>query len=409
MVRSFIIVQIFCIFLFSECFASENIRVYDLRCENLRNPLGIDKTIPRFSWKIKSDKNGTAQKTFQLMVSSDVSLLNKNKADLWNSGEIASSNSIMVSYKGKVLNSGDVAYWKVRVWDESGHVSSWSQVSKFSIGLLNKEDWHASYIAFPSETGFSTCPLLKKSFNQADTGKKLFLYVNSLGYHEVYLNGKKVGDGVLCTAVSQFDKRSLVITYDVSSLVKKGRNDLVLWLGSGWYSKGLPGVVNEGPVVKAQLEQLSGAQKKVILKTDSSWEGRKSSYTRMDSWHGGHFGGEELNGTLAKNDLSLENDDNRKWSSATVVSIPDHEVSPQMVEQNLITDTIKPVAVLPLSEKTFLIDIGKDLTGWAEIHFPKLQKSQKILLEYCDHLDENGQFVDQKQIEIGRASCRERV
>lgn len=399
MIRSLIIVQFFCIFLFSECFGIENLKVYDIRCENLKNPIGIDKTIPRLSWKIKSSKNGTEQKSFQLMVASDISFLNENKADLWNSGKIASTNNIMVSYKGKELHSGSVAYWKVRVWDGSGNVSSWSPVSKFSIGLLNKGDWQASYIAFPSENGFSTCPQLKKSFNLEKIGKEMLLYVNSLGYHEVYLNGKKVGDGVLSTAVSQYDKRSLVITYDVSSLVKKGHNDLILWLGSGWYSNGLPGVTNQGPVVRAQLDQLSGVRKQVILKTDLSWVGRKSSYTRIDSWHGGHFGGEELDGTLAKYDLSVENNDIRNWSPVSVVTIPDHEVSPQMAEQNLITETIKPVAVLPLSDKTFMIDMGKDLTGWAEIHFPKLQKSQKILMEYCDHLDDNGQYVDQKQVD----------
>src|ERR1035437_5237564 len=103
MIRLFIIAQIFFAFLFSTCLAQENIVVQNLRCEDLRNPLGIDKTTPRLSWKIRSDKQGTEQKAFQVLVSSDVSLLNKNQADLWNSGKIMSSNKIMVSYKGKVL------------------------------------------------------------------------------------------------------------------------------------------------------------------------------------------------------------------------------------------------------------------------------------------------------------------
>jgi len=61
---------------------------YDLRCENLKNPMGIDKTTPRFSWKITSNKNGTAQKAFQLMVASDPSRLEKNQPDLWNSEKV---------------------------------------------------------------------------------------------------------------------------------------------------------------------------------------------------------------------------------------------------------------------------------------------------------------------------------
>ena len=82
----------------------------------------------------------------------------------------------------------------------------------------------------------------------------MLLHVNSLGYHEVYVNGKHVGDAVLTPAVSQFDKRSLIVTYDISELVRKGSNEIVLWLGKGWYRDGLPGVVEGGPFVRAQLE-----------------------------------------------------------------------------------------------------------------------------------------------------------
>ena len=107
------------------------------------------------------------------------------------------------------------------------------------------------------------------------------LHVN-VGYHEVYLNGQKVGKGVLVPAVSQFDKRSLINTYDITSLIKKGKNDLIIWLGSGWYTTGLPGVVNDGPVVRAQLEKVKNNQREIILTTDSTWLGQKSSYTRQE-------------------------------------------------------------------------------------------------------------------------------
>ncbi len=399
MIRTLLVLQIFLVLSLSECFGNENMVIQDLRCENLRNPLGIDKTTPRFSWKMRSEKQGTEQKAYQLLVASNASLLDKNKSDLWNSGKITSSDNIMVLYKGNALRSGSVAFWKVRVWDESGHVSPWSPVSMFSIGLLTKADWSASYIGFPIESGANGSPQLKKSFNVAETGKRILLYVNSLGYHEVYVNGKKVGTGVLSPAVSQFNKRSQVLTYDVSSFVKKGSNDLVIWLGSGWYSDGLPGVVNKGPLVKAQLEQYTGSRKKIILATDSSWLGRNSGYTRIGDWRANHFGGEEIDGTLAKNGLAIDNFVTRNWSPVSVVSVPDHEVSPQMVEANLIRETLKPFKVTPLSEKTYLVDMGKNLTGWAEIHFPKLQKSQKVVMEYSDHLDTNGQFFDQHQVD----------
>lgn len=395
------------VFLLSGCVGHGTLRVYDPKCENLQNPLGIDKTTPRFSWKVRSQKNGTEQKSFQLLVASNPDLLKKDQADLWDSEGVASSASILVPYSGKPLISGIACYWKVRVWDEAGNISPWSEIAGFSIGLLNKEDWQASYIDFPTEAGYNECPQLLKSFNLDETGSRMLLHVNSLGYHEVYLNGQKVGDGVLAPAVSQFNKRSWAITYDVSSLVKKGQNDLMLWLGSGWYTQGLPGVVNNGPLVKAQLEKLTENKREIILKTDASWAGRKSGYMRHGSWQPHQFGGEILDGSLAKNDLSSENIPDRKWSPVSVISVPESEVSPQMVEQNRISETIKPMEIKSLAKDTFLIDMGKSLTGWAEIHFQKLKKSQEIVLEYSDHLDENGKFYDQGQSDRYIASGEE--
>jgi len=396
---SFVIICIAFAFLLSGCTGREGITIYELKCENLKNPLGIDNTVPRLSWKISSNKNGTEQKAFQVMVASTPSLLGKDKADLWDSGKTSSSASILVPYQGKTLGSGTAACWKVRIWDEAGNVSAWSPVAEFSIGLLNKSDWQASYIGFPTEAGYNECPQLKHSFMLEKTAEKMLLHVNSLGYHEVYLNGQKIGDGVLTPAVSQFDKRSQAITYDVSKLAKKGQNELILWLGSGWYTQGLPGVTNNGPVVKAQLEKISEGQREIILTTDSTWVGRKSSYTRQGNWRAHNFGGEILDGALAKTDLSDEDSATRNWSPVSVIPVPEHEVSPQMVEQNRIFETLKPSEIKPLGKDTFLADMGKSLTGWTEIHFPKLQKSQEIVIEYSDHLDKNGQFYDQEQID----------
>lgn len=72
------------------------------------------------------------------------------------------------------------------------------------MGLLNKTDWKALYIGFPTDSGYRECPQLKKTFEVKQKNEKLLLHVNSLGYHEVYVNGKKVGDGGIgsgCVAI----------------------------------------------------------------------------------------------------------------------------------------------------------------------------------------------------------------
>jgi alpha-L-rhamnosidase len=374
--------------------------LYDLRCENLRDPLGIDNISPRFSWKIRSSRNGARQNAYQIIAASEYSLLDETNADLWNSGRVESGSSVMVPYTGNTLDQGSLAFWKVRVWDESDRVSSWSPVAEFSIGLIGEQQWRASYIGLHRDDDTDECPRLMKSIYIDDTRGRFLLHVNSLGYHEVYLNGKKAGSMVLAPAVSQFSKRSLILTYDISPLVRKGDNNVMLWLGSGWYKPGLPGVLDKGPLVKAQLEHISGKERNILLVTDGSWMGGKSSYTQMGNWRPRNFGGERLDGSMTAGDLLLENHGAGTWKPVMLVEVPAHSVSCQMTETNSITEIIKPVAVSQVADDTFLVDMGKNLTGWIKIGFPKLSKSQEVTIEYADHINENGQLSNQRQIDV---------
>jgi alpha-L-rhamnosidase len=65
--------------------------------------------------------------------------------------------------------------------------------------------------------------------------------------------------------------------------------------------------------------------------------------------------------------------------------------------QNAITDTINPVSIKEIAPDTFLVDMGRNLAGWVELHFPNLQKNQEIKLDYCDHLIHGERFNDRNQ------------
>ena len=378
--------------------------VYDLQCENLTDPSGIGTVNPRLSWKTGSEMDGTLQTAYQLLVASDSVLLDEKKADLWNPGKVSSSGSILVPYLGRNLKSGSVAYWKVRMWDERGLASDWSRMANFSVGLLDAKDWKSDYIGMPEINNSSGCPLLREKFSLNDPVGRCMLYVNSLGYHEVYINGKKIGKNVLSPAVSQFNKRSQVITYDVTSCMKSGENDLVIWLGRGWYRAGLPGVFHNGPLVRAQLEQMNAGSWKTVLVTGDTWKGRRSEYSLLGSWKPGEFGGEEVDASQIIKDWSSEGLDKLDWYPVTKVTVPDHLATSQMVEPNRIQESIPADTIYAISDSIYLADMGKNLTGWIKIDFPPLQKGQRIAMEYCDHLDAEGKPVDRDQKDIYLAS-----
>ena len=237
------------------CACQPSFEVYDLRCEGLTEPLGIDSTEPHFSWKIRSDRP-MEQAAYEMEVG----------PDLWNSGKVESPDQVMVPYRGAPLAARQQAWWRVRVWDAAGKVSAWSTRQRFGVGVLDglKGDFIG---AVPGE---GRQPMLRKVFTSDQAGEAL-LHVTSLGYHEVCFNGNKVpGEGaqtVLLPAVSQLDKRSLIVTYSLN--LQKGENELLINAGTGWYKPMTFGAAYDGPLVKAELD----VDGEPVLWSDGSWEG----------------------------------------------------------------------------------------------------------------------------------------
>lgn len=120
-----------------------------LRCEQLRNPQGVDQPTPRLSWNLFSEQRGTRQTAYQVLVASSPALLENDKVDLWDSGRVESSECILVEYQGKPLQSHQHCYWKVRSWDQNNHASEWSKPADWLMGQLLPDDWAGDWIGIP--------------------------------------------------------------------------------------------------------------------------------------------------------------------------------------------------------------------------------------------------------------------
>src|SRR6185503_2979556 len=122
-----------------------------LTCEHRVDPLGVDALPPRLSWKLVARDEGARglrQSGYQVLAARDAVRLAAGRADLWDSGQVDSGETVDVEYAGLPLGSGADCYWKVRVWDQDGVPSEWSETARFSIGLLAAADWHAQWIGF---------------------------------------------------------------------------------------------------------------------------------------------------------------------------------------------------------------------------------------------------------------------
>ncbi len=129
--------------------ALTNLRATRLRCEYRIDPFGIDVARPRLSWILEAataTQRNLKQSAYHILVASSRDHLEKDDGDLWDSGKVASASSIQIEYNGKSLPSRMDAWWKVKVWDQVGKSTAWSEPATWSMGLLDPEDWQAKWI-----------------------------------------------------------------------------------------------------------------------------------------------------------------------------------------------------------------------------------------------------------------------
>ncbi len=213
-------------------------------------------------------------------------------------------------------------------------------------------------------------------------------YVNPLGYYELYINGRKVDDHVLAPAVSDYSKRNLYVTHEVAAYLVPGRNVVALWLGRGWYVNGHPGVIHDGPLVRAQLEMSGGDGSTSRIVTDDTWKVRASPITPLGRGTAfGDYGGERYDPALELPAWNTTGLDDSAWQTAAVFEPPHVLTASQMVEPNRIVETIKAIRIDAYPQGGWVVDMGKNFTGWLEITLPPAATGSTVKLEYSDQME----------------------
>lgn len=248
---------------------------HHLRCENRSNPQGIDELKPRLSWWVNDDRRGARQTAFQILVASTADLLARDQGDLWDSGRVETDQSVHVGYEGRPLESRMACHWKLRVWDQDGTVSGWSQPALWTMGLLRIEDWQASWIG-PDEKRFSAplweqwiwyggdqvtsdCCWFRRTFELPRDQRvtKALSQVVATGGFPIFINGKEIGHKQL---------------EDITHLVQAGRNVIAIKVEN---VRSRP----EGLMAGFRFEFEQGDPMRVV--TDQQW---RSECKEIEGW-----------------------------------------------------------------------------------------------------------------------------
>jgi alpha-L-rhamnosidase len=379
--------SLYALVLTGSCFGQVSVK--NLRCEDRVNPLGIDMLNPRFSWQLVSDNRNILQTAYEVRVS-----VGSDKKIFWSSGKQTGSQSVFVPYQGTDLHSAETYTWQVRVWDNQGKVSNWSEKAFWQMGLLQTSDWNAKWIesGLPSDTVNGPALLFRKQFATGKKIKSATAFITVHGMYEAFINGKKLGDAFLTPGWTSYHKRLQYQVYDVTSMMEKGENAIGVMIGSGWYRTALAWNDNKniygkklGLLFQLEIKYDDGSKEKIV--SDGNWKTSDEGPIRVSEIYNGetYDARKEIKGW---NELGFND---QSWQIV---------VEKNYLLNNLIGTYGEPVKkherfnsarIFKTPKGEQVIDFGQNLVGWEQI-IVNGKPGDTITVDHAEVLDKEGNF-----------------
>lgn len=133
--------------------------------------------------------------------------------------------------------------------------------------------------------------LMRKEFSLSQKPVRAIARIAALGFADLIINGEKVGDHFMAPAFSNYTKRVYYDSYDVTKLMKNGRNSIGAILGNGFFSTPSKGWnswygVGAEPQVTAEIELINADGSTSFIVTDKTWLCSTGEITFNDFWKG---------------------------------------------------------------------------------------------------------------------------
>ncbi|MEN6559536.1 MAG: family 78 glycoside hydrolase catalytic domain [Acidobacteriota bacterium] len=362
------------------------ISVRNLTCDNRPEAAGVGVDRPVFGWEIASGARGEAQRACRILVAASPELCQPGRADVWDSGRLETSESQFVPYGGKRLDGGRAYFWKVGVWGRRGRAAAWSAAARFVTELAGPGDWSgARWIAYEElpealkivpgvhgggddlgERGRrrAVVPAFRRDFVvRNETVARALVFVSGLGHYELRLNGRPVGDSFLAPGWTDYRKTCLYDTYDVTDLVKAGRNAIGAIVGPGFFN-----------VSRERYRKLVIAYgwPMLVVKLDLAYaSGRRETITSGPDWRtapspvafSSIYGGEDYDARLEAAGWDAAGFDDSGWRAARPVAGPEGALEPERDFPLKVEERIEARRILEPRPGVFVYDFGQNASG----------------------------------------------
>lgn len=373
-----------------------------LTCELMSDPIGIDKQAPVLSWQLVGNHLGVKQKAYKILVASSSEMLEKDEYDIWDSGKVISDQSVYVTYKGKPLLTGATYFWKVKVWNEAGNSSDYSDPARWEMALMKDQDWKASWVVKSAVEDPGQSVLIRKAYKLKSDVIKARVYVTGLGGYVFYVNGKKVGKDILTPGWTEYPKRVQYQIYDIKDLLLEGDNVFGATLGNLWWSGGLGWSgkrrYSEGPLkllAQIVIEYADGSLD--VIATGPDWKWHSSPILSNSIYDGVTYDARlELGG------WNRPGFDDDKWEQVNITQPGEAKLVVQQADPIHVTHQLKPISVKKTPANTWVFDFGQNMAGWARLKV-KGKAGDRVTMKFAELLHKDG-TVAQENLRTAKAT-----
>ena len=359
------------------------IKAQELKCEYFDRPLGIDIPAPRFSFTPIQEGYNCKQSAYRIVVSTMQNLAAIGEGDMWDSGFVRSNKCCNIVYDGAPLKSCTRYYFTVQLADKDGVKGEISEVSYFETALMNQEDWQGCFIGMPANQPNGPAHYIRREFELNKPIARARAYVAGLGYYELYINGKRIGDRVMEPGFTDYSKRIFYSTYDVTENLTEGLNCVGAHIGKGWYKQSCM-------LLQLNVEYTDGTTTSVYTEP-AKWDMMVSPVTFTNIYIGENYDHRfEVDGwNMPCGDL-IERHPRQGWKVYTdfmpspydqyenpeytnvyhrsfialEAAHPGGKLEAQPLEPIRIVRTIKPVKITNPKEGVYVYDFGENIAGW---------------------------------------------
>src|SRR5699024_6948056 len=383
-----------------------DMQAYALRTDGQDEPQGV-VTAPTFSWRLRSEHRGARQTSYRLLVHLHTPA--GQHVQVWDSGEVAGSTTVGVRYQGAPLQTSADYSWHLEVSDEAGRRTTAS--SRFATGIVHPCEWQGLWIGRnpdeqksalpPQDTDISyTVNKLRpvrrfvRHLDLEDVPARAKVHASAKGNYRLYINGHKVGTDELTPGWTEYRDRICYQSWDVTQLLRPGRNSIAALLPDGWYV-GFIGTdrrhqaqhYGEEPELLVQLVSDAANGERTVIGTDSQWQQQPSDILYADQLMGQYEDSRQANP-----DWHLPATDVTGWSYAVVTDQDHTRLVPESDPGVRVTGRLPARRVLRRSPDRHIVDFGQNLVGRVRLVIRGQAEGTRVQLTHAEVLDADGEL-----------------